>query len=191
MVTKRLDLSEINQIVEEGSFDDFIGAIEHEQFECKREPYNLVGNKNAATLELAKDVSSLLNRSGGVILIGVEGDKNQYHAFELVKKVRPFGRSELDCEQYRKLINSWIYPPPKHADVSWFPSQGDPERGVVRIQVPRGEERLRPFLVTKSEKSTGKLAGHTFGYFERVRDDVQHYPVERIHQLTTVRLKVE
>ena len=63
------DLARIKSLINSGEFTQMIGQVENDSLECKGQPYQI--QHEHAKRELAKDVSSLANRAGGVILIGV------------------------------------------------------------------------------------------------------------------------
>ena len=71
---KNLSLAEITTILQAGDFNQLIGGLEDEHLECKREPYKL--QLDTEKMELAKDVSALLNADGGIILVGVRTEKD-------------------------------------------------------------------------------------------------------------------
>jgi hypothetical protein len=72
-----LTIEEVAGILSNGAFDEFISAVEHEQFECKGGLYDIKAVKGK--IELAKDASALANSAGGYLLIGPATDKDQLH----------------------------------------------------------------------------------------------------------------
>jgi len=63
-MAKRLNPSEVAEILRRGTFDDLVGALEDEHLECKAAPYQL--QHEHQKYELAKDVSMVVNRSGAL-----------------------------------------------------------------------------------------------------------------------------
>ena len=61
-------VAEIQDILTRGAFDELTGALENEFFEAKSEPWDLSSERGK--FDLAKDVSSLANGRGGLILVG-------------------------------------------------------------------------------------------------------------------------
>ncbi len=69
-MTKYFDnINEILKILAAGSFEDLAGAVENDIFETKGKPSNL--ERKLEKFELAKDVASMANWRGGIILVGV------------------------------------------------------------------------------------------------------------------------
>lgn len=86
---KQLDTSQIVTILKSGDFDELVGTVEDDHFECKAEPYRIEDEHQK--FELAKDVSALANAQGGIILIGVQTERDSTRATDVISKVRPFG----------------------------------------------------------------------------------------------------
>ena len=85
---KTLRLIEVQKILSSGDFDEFIGALEDEQLEFKASPYQL--DKDQGKMELAKDVSALANTAGGIIVIGVQTERNPTVQGDEAKKIGCF-----------------------------------------------------------------------------------------------------
>ena len=66
-----LSIEQLGQITDSADFDLLISEVENDWFDCKSQPYQLQDNQ-AAKRELAKDVSSFANETGGYIFIGVK-----------------------------------------------------------------------------------------------------------------------
>jgi hypothetical protein len=76
------NLEEIRQILATGRFEELKGALENEFFDAKSEPWDL--NSERGKLDLAKDVSSLANLHGGIIVVGaVTAPAETYQANEI------------------------------------------------------------------------------------------------------------
>src|SRR5260370_39658032 len=104
-----LTIEEVAGILSKGAFDEFISAVEHEQFECKSGLYDIKAVKGK--IELAKDVSALANSAGGYLLIGPATEKDQLHNKDEVKSVSQFPSSLFQPDTYRNILNAFIYPP--------------------------------------------------------------------------------
>lgn len=183
-VPKRISPQKALEILKCGEFDDLKGAIEDEQIQFKGSPYQLFGpNSEAAKYELAKDASALANANGGIIMIGFLTLKDQSSAIEYVECCRPFELSCFDDDQYRKILNEWIYPQIKPMEIKCFQLASDVNRGVVAISVGIGAVKDKPYLVTKTVQPDGKIRGNVFGYFERVQDAIPETPAERLRDL--------
>src|SRR4029453_8579339 len=72
-----LNAEQIPDVLNRGSFDEFLGVVEDHQLECKKEPYQI--QRDDQKQEFAKDVTALANVEGGFILIGVRTERNPTH----------------------------------------------------------------------------------------------------------------
>lgn len=174
---RRLMPEEVHTILTRGSFEDLLGAIEDEHFECKRAPYQL--DEDRQKQELAKDVSGIANMSaltdaeGGHILLGVRTEKSPRHHGDVVADLSPYEQALVDPRTLHKVLEAWLVPVPDGIVIRWYPSATDTRKGVVAIMVPRQRAELWPFVVTKVvDDKSGKFAGNFVGYFERRRDNV-------------------
>jgi hypothetical protein len=169
-MAKRLTVAEVLSSLEQGEFDELIGATEDEQLEFKGSPYHL--DNDAFKLEFAKDVTALANATGGIILLGFRTRKDPDNSIEFVDECRPFDRALVDLDQYTKVLAEWICPMMSSVKILPFESSTDSGRIVVAVQVPAGEDEQKPFLVNRTVNSEGKVRGTQFGYYERVRDRI-------------------
>ena len=69
----KLDLDAVRQAVSSGRLDALIGMRECLWLDAKGEPYKLGNPRDDA--ELAKDVVALANARGGLLIIGLETNK--------------------------------------------------------------------------------------------------------------------
>jgi len=179
---KELDTNQIITILKSGDFDELIGAVEDDQFECKGEPYHLEDDHQK--FELAKDVSALANAQGGIILIGAQTEPDPTRATDVIKKIRPFGNTLVNVSQYEEVLKTWIYPNVKKLEIKWFKSStAAPLLGLVAIIVGDEEQLWRPFLITRSIEPSGKVSTILFGYAERGSGKSSPMSVEQLHPL--------
>jgi hypothetical protein len=174
-------LENVISILQSGVFDDLIGVVENEWFECKKEPYHL----NTATnkQELAKDVAGLANAHGGLILLGVKTAKQPIHLWDQVSEISPLDHGLVNIEQYYSVLHNWIYPSLTDVTIKWFPSRDDENRGIIAIHVPEQPEALQPFLLVRTIDENDKVVEKVFGLFERHRANVNHTTVQRLHSI--------
>jgi hypothetical protein len=172
---------EILQILSSGSFDELNGALENEFFEAKQLPWDL--EKLPERLSLAKDISSFANGSGGIIVVGlVPGPADTYERNE-VKEIRPLPTSlRPNDDRYQHIIQEFVYPE-IYFQVRWHPVQGDPEHGLLSINVPSQDEALRPFLVTRYIDERGKTVASLFALHQRLGATTKPTPVHEFHTL--------
>ena len=88
MAFKVLDQEVVREILVTGEFERLIGGIEHQDLECKLTPYRL--QDASQNQELAKDISSFANASGGLLLLGVKTEKSSFHSGDEIRKLHPF-----------------------------------------------------------------------------------------------------
>ncbi|MBI5475076.1 MAG: hypothetical protein HY961_22255 [Ignavibacteriae bacterium] len=164
-----------------GEFDFLIGLVEDEHFDAKSGKYDLIGE--SGKLELAKDVSSFANRSGGIIVIGAKTTDDPAFYGRRIDSVSLFPFNLINPTDYHNIIKDWIYPRPENVDVDWIPSKDESDKGLVYIFVPDQPENLRPFLLKKDvDPSTNRRRKEIlFGYAERVSHSSDPVTVEAFH----------
>lgn len=178
----QLTKSEVLARLEDGNFDALIGQFESDWLECKGQPYNL--SREDQKLELAKDISSLANANGGLLLIGFSTSRTEAHSDDCVDAVRPFPNDLFDKKRYTQVISHWLFPQLDNLRISIFPVKADPERSIAAIDVPRAIGADKPVLVTKTIlDSSHKVVEILFGYCTRRQANVDHHDVERIQNL--------
>jgi hypothetical protein len=178
MAFKILDQEAVKEILIKGEFERLIGGIECQDLECKLTPYRLL--EPSQQRELAKDISSFANASGGLLLLGIRTEKSSFHSGDEIRKLHPFPEADIDFEVYKDVLDRWVYPAIKTIDCKWWPSKVNPQEGIASIRVPQQASSIRPFLITKTveertsrngDKNPTKTLETLFGYVERRRDD--------------------
>src|SRR5215469_10027396 len=136
-----LTVEEILEILKSSKFDALIGSIESANLEAKGIPYQLSAG-DPQKHELAKDVAALANANGGIILLGFRTAKNPNTAEESIDACRPFERTLIDIDQYRNVLQAWIYPPVHSVQIDYYPDTVASGKGVAAIVVlPTFSER--------------------------------------------------
>lgn len=169
---------EVLEILHSGEFDRLVGAIEDEHLECKAAPYQLAENRQK--MELAKDVSALANAEGGIVLLGVETERDVLHHGDVVRRTRCFDRALVDIGQCEQVLGDWIYPEIKGLQIVWHASAADAARGIIAIFVPGEASQEQPYLVGKIVENSGRVVGSYAGFFERRRDGVAPLSVQEL-----------
>lgn len=175
---EEFSIKELEKIVSDGDFNSLIGKIENDFFDCKSQIYNL--KNEYSKRELAKDVSSFANLSGGYILIGPKTDDSKTHFGEEVKKISFIDKNLVDTEQYNGVINDWIYPKVDGVETKWIAMEEN-NKGILIIKVPPQRENQKPFLIKKTveEKKNVEIM---FGYSKRKQDKSEPLKIEDIHR---------
>lgn len=175
------DVDLILQRLKEGRLDAFVNSFEWSKFECKASPYQL--DSADQKFELAKDVSAMANVDGGVILIGARTAKAETGRTEIVTEISAFPPNTVDTSQMADVLREWLYPPLRDLQIAWYPRSDDRSKGVVAILVPKAAEDLRPVLVVKGLKDTGRIRGNAFAVFERWQEETTYFNPEQLHAL--------
>jgi hypothetical protein len=173
-MSKSITIEEAVQILQSGIFDDFLGVVEDHQIEFKGSPYRLDHDKEKH--ELAKDVSALANAQGGIILVGfattISTGEELVTSREYVESARPFDPALISIDQYRKILQDWIYPSVGSLDIRIYHSFSDREKGVLAILVPPSAIEQKPYIVTRTVEPSGKVRGTLIGFYERVQERI-------------------
>lgn len=165
---KELTKEEIIEILKKKDFSSLIGLPESIFFDAKREPYNLSDNK--CKQELAKDISSSANSVGGVVVIGLDAPKDVNQSFDIVKSLTRIKHSSINVETYKNIIKDWVYPIPIGLEIDFIEDSN--QLGFLFIYIPTQDEKLKPFLITKTDGQgkNGKPSNNLFGYAIRSGD---------------------
>jgi hypothetical protein len=159
-----------------------IGTDEGEQVDFKRAPYLLT--ENHQKWELAKDVAAFANKRGGVVVIGVATESQRNEIIETAVALHPVRKALVVLQQYRGVIDSWIYPRPEDIDLRWYPSEPDEEAGLLLIEVPSQRETNIPFIVRDMRDPETEFKG-SVGIPRRDRERVVWDTAADIHRQMT------
>ncbi|HMD10272.1 MAG TPA: hypothetical protein VKH63_22250, partial [Candidatus Acidoferrum sp.] len=134
------------KILTRGAFDELKGALENEIFEAKTQPWDLSSERGR--FDFAKDVSSLANANGGIILLGASTSPSPTYQRREIVEIPRLSQSHTPNEQYWHIVGEWIYPTPSGINIQWHPDPGNSTLGLISIQVPKYDDELRPFFLT-------------------------------------------
>lgn len=176
-----LTYASVLEIIENERWDELVGEAEGDSFDGKREIYDL--SSDHKKMELAKDAASFANAAGGIIIVGIETQKSALHFSDEVVSLKPFGATIFNPEQYRDVLNSWVYPKINNLKIEWKEESPETNRGFGIITVPPQPEEVKPFLVTQTIHSSGKRSDILFGYAERKLDISSPATIFELHQL--------
>jgi schlafen family protein len=179
-MAKTLSINDVDEILISGRFEELIGGVEDEHLECKSAPYQL--DQDRQKMELAKDVSALANADGGILLIGVQTEKNPSHLGDEIRRISAVPPNLVDCEQYRNVLNEWVYPTIRGLQILWCAHAKADGTGIVSVRVPQACCRERPYVVGKVIETTGKILGSYIGYFERVQSGAKPISFEELRE---------
>jgi len=175
--------TELKNAIDRGDFDALIDLIEDEHLEAKGGKYDT--SLEAGKQELAKDVSSFANGSGGIIVIGPKTSDDPAFYGRRISEVNLVPFDLINSSDYHNIIKAWIYPRPQGIDIKWISSNQQPGRGLFYVFVPNQPENLRPFLITKDiDLATNRKRKEIlFGYAERVSHTSDPLDFHAVHTL--------
>src|SRR6185437_14252868 len=184
-----LELADIRSLVETGDFRQLIGEFEGQHLDAKAQPY-LFANGNDTKREFAKEVASFANATGGCIILGVETAISNLQAGERITAFKPFPEPLFNPDQYRKILEEWLYPLPSGVIIKWWPDQNTQQSGIGVIFIPSQAPETKPFLITRTigdKKTTETL----LGYVERHLDRTDIKSVVELHHAMRTGMNLE
>jgi len=180
-------LTALDEVLEARAFERLVGSVETAWFDAKDQPY---AASDAGKRALGKDVTAFANAAGGVILVGFRTKPSTNHYGDEIIEVRPFDATLVDTDQYRKIVNDWVFPAIQHVEIAWLPTLSDETRGIVMIRVPPQASEMKPFLVTKFVDGS-KIVETIFGYSERRGDANEPLRVAELQRALRIGMNYE
>lgn len=150
-----------------------VGQHEGQWLDAKREPWQLATAGGKA--EMAKDLSSLANAQGGLIIIPARTNKTSGR--ERIEEIRDLPVEIVDIEQIRDVLEHWVFPPLPGLVTELVETTEGRARLVVAVGPHRPENY--PHLVV------GDPAGSSHSVAAWVRDGDRNRPLTapEIHAL--------
>jgi predicted HTH transcriptional regulator len=168
MPTQSLD--SIIQSAESGKFTELIGLHEDEHFEAKgKTPYDL--DTAAGRYELAKDVSSFANADGGLIVIGLEHEKETDRAVDIVRGLQLIAQADFNAAQYEGIVRNNVYPTIQGIEIRWIADENGSGLGVGVIRVPQQSPESKPFIISQVVEGGAYLKQIVVGFALRSGSD--------------------
>lgn len=172
---------EIRDLIGANNFDGFIGAYESDIFDAKGTPYQL--SQDNQKYELAKDLASFANASGGYILIGLSTKAAPAAATDEVAEIRAFDFELVNPAQYLAVAKDRIYPAILGLDIRWLEHKRTPGKGLLVIEIPPQREEDKFFLVNGIYDGNTKLPQTVFGIPIRMLSVNQPLSIVKLHHL--------
>jgi hypothetical protein len=184
-----LSLSDIREVIDSGDTERFVGEMEGQHLDAKRQPYAFSAS-NGFKREFAKDVAAFANAAGGCILIGAETTVSPLRAGEQITSLKPFPLTLFDVDQHSKIIEEWLYPLPAGLIIKRCADPATPTSGIGFVFVPMQDPTTKPFLLTRTigEKKSTELL---FGYAERRLDRTGVKTVIELHHALRTGMNLE
>ena len=175
--------AEVLDVLASGNFEPLVGLAETIDVEFKGQPYQIVDH-DSQKFELAKDVSALANASGGVIVIGVQTERDNEASVDVAAELRPLALGLVDEQQYEGILSDMIYPRLREVQVRFHSSAADTDRGLVSIDVPPQDEVDKYFLIQRPiEEGVDRTPGWLVGLAVRSIGRVEGRRIGEVHTL--------
>jgi hypothetical protein len=162
-------------LLRSGLEDLLVGYYENEWLDAKGAPYPLDTEKGR--YELAKDVATFANRSGGLIVVGAQ-TKSRPSGDE-IRRINGCLEKDFSAGKYRAVLRKRLFPAVAGVTIEWIASPNR-EAGIGLIEVPPQLETNKPFLVKGSRESGPGMA---FSWPIRESDGATAPTVETVHAL--------
>ena len=158
------------------------GEPETSWLEFKSAPYPIyrqVVGFERHRFELAKDLTALANKDGGVILIGFETEKDAASKEDVAKELHPVAPGWINAELIKQVIHDWVYP---RLEVEVLSHSVSGETGELwSLSVERFKDIDFPYIVTKNFVGNGGASPNIFGVFERSGCHNIAYSPQQVH----------
>ncbi|WP_146057804.1 RNA-binding domain-containing protein [Streptomyces sp. SM10] len=169
MVAKSIE--DVRRALHDRVYSELLGTPESVWLDVKSHPYQLKQPSGAE--ELVKDVAAFANAAGGgLLLVGFKTVPK--HDSEIISELRPVPRSQVNIDQYRKLIHERITPTVRALQVEWIDC-GD-ESGILCIDIPAQPAGVMPFVVPGPSDWKGRPSGTSIAVPLRTGDGTQWLP---------------
>jgi hypothetical protein len=146
---KILSTDQIQEILGRASFEQFVGAAEDQLLEAKGyQGWDL--NSHAGRFELAKDVSSFANATGGYIVVGLATQRLTNQIADEVGIVQMVEQTAFDIKKVAGVIREYVWPPLDNVTVEWLASSTNSQMGLGVVHIPPQDEDKKWFVMTKS-----------------------------------------
>ncbi|MCC6740228.1 MAG: hypothetical protein IT452_14375 [Planctomycetia bacterium] len=173
-VTSQVDLI---SALSAGDFQRIIGTAESKWVDFKAQPYDL--KLDDEKLELAKDVTGMMNAGGGEIVLGFATRSEPNSKRDVACGFHAISEGLVDVQAYQQVIRDYSYPPVRQASIEFWESSMEPGKGAFTISCKADPVAFPTLVHSKRDKRLQR--GHLIGVFSREDDDVEHYTVGEIH----------
>lgn len=180
-----LDVNTTPDLIRAGYADLLVGLYENDWLEVKSAPYRLEGEVDR--YELAKDVATFGNASGGLLLIGAK-TKRRPDGDEIVA-VNECRLADVSARKYRQVLRQKIFPALSELTIECI--SGEKEGfGVIVIRIPPQDDAKKPFLVHGGGPDR-RRQGLSLTWAEREDADTAGPSIEVVHSLIRSGLAVQ
>jgi len=178
-----MNINDLRLSLAAGDFQVLAGLLEDDVLEAKSGKYDTA--TDAGKAELAKDVSSFANRSGGLIVVGARTGDDSTISSRRIESVSPFPVELIDPADYFNILRDWIFPQVENLEINWHASQTDRSNGLLSIFIPPQPEILKPFLLKKDVDPVSNVRRKEimFGFVERNSHNSKPTTIDQIHRM--------
>jgi hypothetical protein len=173
-------VAEILDILLRGAFDELKGGLENEFFDAKSEPWDL--DQERGKLDLAKDITSLANWLGGVIVIGAATAPSATYQRNEIQEIHALPVTLVPTDRYAHVVREWIYPVPDGIEFRWYGMLRTSDRGLIAVHIPNQNDELKPFLVAHYLSEAGKRIDAIVGLVQRLGATTNTTQVQELHR---------
>jgi hypothetical protein len=143
--------AEVVGLLEAGDRDDqLVGVYERSWLDFKA-TYHFASLRSR--WEFAKDVAAMAESGGGVIVVGVQAEKDPDRDEERACKVAPVPHAMFDVKRAYDIVSEDVYP--GIVDVDIRPHPREDGKRIVSILVPAQDEDRKPFMLERVVTDVG------------------------------------
>lgn len=174
------ELEKIQSIINSQDLINLVGLKESLWLEAKNgRAYDL--NSAIGRYELAKDVSSFANASGGALIIGLNTEPLIEENTDEIKQLDLMPESDFSSSQYAGVINEYLHPKIQNLVLGWIANKND-TRGVGYIFVPLQDENKKYFLIKNVIEKDNKVREIVFGIAQRIGTSNTPLTIDQLHR---------
>ena len=154
-----------------------LGIPESTSVEFKRTAYRLTSDHQR--LEFAKDLAAMGNGRGGLIVLGVETERDAGSGLDVSTAVRPINTDRIDIDQMHQVARQWIYPPMRELDIRL--RRGTDGDALVSIWIEASDDPNLLYLIRGAE-TDGRVNKRLIGAPIRTQTGVDYFTVEEVSE---------
>ena len=173
-------MKDIDQLLREGRLDDLIGRAESATLEAKSQPLGHLDSDPAERYELAKDVSALANGEGGHLVVGVQTERQDDRALDVLAHLALMPAEDFPRVRYEGVIKEHVYPRIQGLRVSFVVKAGE-SAGIGLVTVPKQHDDRKPFLIARVVDGDDVIKQIVFGLAQRVEDAAEPMTLAELH----------
>ncbi|MCB9434002.1 MAG: ATP-binding protein [Ardenticatenaceae bacterium] len=128
----------MNEVWNQTVIQQYIDDLVEESLELEYKAASSLDSSDAKKKEIAKDISSIANSNGGIIIYGVAEYQNKDKK-HLPERIDPIDRKQFSRETLEQIINSNIYPRIQGVEIFPIPIDLIPNGVVYVVKIPKSD----------------------------------------------------